>query len=387
MYDDRKWRYNGATAPENSGERGPSTEHRGEKARPPGETEMLWVRGPDGRTLVHVDPAAGTLWDLDTQTLLSNPEALIDAVHPDDRESLSRVFNGRQEDEYASLECRIVLPDGAIRWIRARSLSIRDKDGEVLYTFGAATDITEVKHAAVALVNAARQQADFLAIASHELRTPLQPILGYLYLILDSPRDFGLTAEGMQYLKVVQECANRVSEVVNRILAASLTDTEQVLVQLRWETVLLTDLITDVVSVCSAGDGMTYAVEIPPDLTIETDRGHLYEILSEICMNVVKHSGPPRHVVFGYAEEPGVHVLSIADGGPGMDEATRRNAFRPFYIGNENKLSRMPGCLGLGLTIAKKDVERLGGTISVESSPLHGNTFTIRLPKQHMTGT
>lgn len=389
MHNGRKRIHDIAAVPDHVGERYPSAfpNINGKGACPPVECEILWIRKPEGGTLVHVGPVARTLWDLDTQTLLTDPEALIDAVHPDDRESFRRVFNGRQDDEYISLECRIVLRDGAVRWIRARSISIKDEGGEVVCTFGVATDITEEKHATVALANAARQQADFLSIASHEMRTPLQPILGYLYLILDSPRDFGLTAEGMQYLKVVQECANRVSEIINRILAASLTDAEQALVQLDWETVSLANLINNVASVCNAGSGMTYAVEIPPELTIETDREYLYEILSEICINVVKHSGPPSHVVFRYAEEPGVHVVSIADGGPGMDEATRRNVFRPFYIGTENKLSRAPGSLGLGLAIVKKDVERLGGTISIESAPLQGSTFTIRLPKQHMIRT
>ena len=127
---------------------------------------------------------------------------------------------------------------------------------------------------------------------------------------------------------------------------------------------------------------MTYALDLPPGQTIETDWDYLYETLYEICVNAVKHSTPPRHIVIGYTVDPEFHLLSVSDNGPGMDETTRRNLFRPFYIGDKDKLSRTCGRLGLGLTIAKKNVEILGGTVSVASTPGQGSTFTLRLPKQ-----
>ncbi len=66
-----------------------------------------------------------------------------------------------------------------------------------------------------------------------------------------------------------------------------------------------------------------------------------------------------------------------------MDEATCRNLFNPFFIGDSDKLSRTCGRLGLGLVIAKKDIEPLGGTILVAGTPGQGSRFAIRFPKEH----
>ncbi len=283
----------------------------------------------------------------------------------------------------AIFEYRIVLPDTSVRWIRDRVFPIRDGDERFMHMLGVSTDITGEISAETALKNELERKADFLSIASHELKTPLQPIVGYLYLMLENPHDFGLTAEGTLFLEEIQKSITRVNEVVNRILAVSLTDIEQEIVQPHWEIVALEDLVGHVIRACNTGDETTYALDLPPDQTIETDWDYLYETLYEICVNAVKHSDPPHRIVIGYTEDTESHLLSISDNGPGMDETTRRNLFRPFYIGDKDKLSRTCGRLGLGLTIAKKNVEILGGTILVASTPGQGSTFTLRLPKQH----
>jgi signal transduction histidine kinase len=388
MYDDQNRIPDAAILPDHANDRRrlsdpPDRDSGGACGSARAHSEIFWVKEPESGMRIYIDPAADTVWGVDVETFLADPEALIRSVHPDDREAFEALLDGRQDDMSEPLECRIILRGSTTRWIEARSFPVRDKDARITYTFGVISDTTGEKRTAVARKSAAEQRADFLSIASHELRTPLQPISGYLYLMLDNPGCFGLTAEGIHYLSVVQECANRMCEVINRILTVSLIDTELKIVQPHWEAVSLEKLVADVVRACSAGDSMTYAIEIPPGRTIETDWQYLYEALSEICINVMKHLSPPRHVVFRYAEEHGAHVLSVSDNGPGMDEITRKKLFQPFSIGGKDKLSRACGRLGLGLAIAKKDVEILGGTISADSTLCQGSTFTIRLPKQH----
>ncbi len=352
----------------------------------PAEThsKIIWVRDPGGGTWVYVDPAVGNALGVDAQALLADPQALIQSVHPDERESFKLLFDGCPAGEYDSLEYRIVLPDTTIRWMQARAFSVRDADDRVLHVLGATADMTEQKSAVVARENEDEQRTNFFSIASHELRTPLQPILGYLYLMLDNPRHFGLTEEAIQYLDVMQDCANRMSGIINRILVVSLADAERGIIQPKWETISLEQLVADTIEVCNTEDWVTCTVDIPPGQTIETDRIYLYEALCEIYSNAVKHSSPPCHVVFEYSEEPEAHLVSISDNGPGIDETTRCRIFQPFYIGDRDNLSRAYGRLGLGLAIAKKDIEKLGGTISVDSTLHQGSTFTIRLPKQHL---
>lgn len=387
MYNDQKERPDAAGTPDLTSDQNrlndPSENDARGACRPTGtHSEIIWVRESGGGTWVYIDPAAGNALGVDAQTLLADPKALIRSVHPDDRESFKSLFDGRQDGEYGSLEYRIVLQDTTIRWMRARAVSVRDKDNRVLYVFSATVDITEQKSAVVARENEGEQRANFFSIASHELRTPLQPILGYLYLMLDNPRHFGLTEEGVQYLGVIQNCANRMSDIISKILVVSLADAEREMIQPKWETVSLEQLVADIIETYSTEGRVMCTVDIHPGQAIETDRSCLYEALCEICSNAVEHSSPPCHVVFGYAEEPGAHVISISDNGPGIDETIWDRIFQPFYIGDRDNLSRACGHLGLGLAIAKKDIETLGGTISVDSTLRKGSTFTVRLPKQ-----
>lgn len=388
MYNDRKEGPNAAGTPDLTSDQNQLSDPSDNDAEgvycPAGtRSEIIWVRESGAGTWVYIDPAAGNTLGVDAQTLLADPKALIRSVHPDDRESFKLLFYGRQDGEYGSLEYRIVLQDTTIRWMRARAVSVRDEDNRVLYVFSATADITEQKSAVVARENEGEQRANFLSIASHELRTPLQPILGYLYLMLDNPHHFGLTEEGIQYLGVIQDCANRMSDIVNRILVVSLADAEREIIQPKWETVSLEQLVADIIEMYNTEDRVTCTVDIHPGQAIETDRSYLYEALCEICSNAVEHSSPPCHVAFGYGEEPGAHVISISDNGPGIDETIRSHIFQPFYIGDRDNLSRACGHLGLGLAIAKRDIEKLGGTISVNSTLHQGSTFTVRLPKQH----
>lgn len=247
---------------------------------------------------------------------------------------------------------------------------------------GVTTDVPEERSAATALESEAELRTSFLSVAAHELRTPLQPILGYLYLMLENPDQFGLNEEGMEFLRAILECSNRMADIVNKALVVSFADAGRNPVHVCREAVPLERLVADVVRACSLGDGTTYSIDILPDTMIETDWKYLYEALYEICVNAVKHSDPPRHVTFRYDEDSEVHIITVSDNGPGMDEETLKNLFQPFYIGDRGNLSRSCGRLGLGLTIAKRDIEILGGTISVDSALHQGSTFTIKIPRR-----
>jgi signal transduction histidine kinase len=246
----------------------------------------------------------------------------------------------------------------------------------------AAISVPRERSAATALESEAELRTSFLSVAAHELRTPLQPILGYLYLMIESPDRFGLNEEGVQFLNAILECANRMADIVNRTLVVSFADAGRKPVHPCQGVVSLERLAMDVVRACNTGDGTTYSIDIPPDTMIETDWKYLYEALYEICVNAVKHSDPPRHVTFRYDEDSEVHIITVSDNGPGMDEETLKNLFQPFYIGDRGNLSRSCGRLGLGLTIAKRDIEILGGTISVDSALHQGSTFTIKIPRR-----
>jgi len=105
---------------------------------------VLWMRDPvQGRTL-YVSPRYEALLGVSAQTLYENPDSFIDRVHPDDRERL-KAARPRQADGTYDEECRILRPDGELRWVRDRAFPIRDAQGAVYRIVGVTEDITQRK--------------------------------------------------------------------------------------------------------------------------------------------------------------------------------------------------------------------------------------------------
>jgi diguanylate cyclase (GGDEF)-like protein/PAS domain S-box-containing protein len=106
--------------------------------------EVLWMRDPvQGRTL-YVSPRYEALLGVSAQTLYENPDSFIDRVHPDDRERL-KAARPRQADGTYDEECRILRPDGELRWVRDRAFPIHDAQGVVYRIVGVTEDITQRK--------------------------------------------------------------------------------------------------------------------------------------------------------------------------------------------------------------------------------------------------
>lgn len=125
--------------------------------------------------------------------------------------------------------------------------------------------------------------------------------------------------------------------------------------------------------------GIRVTTDVRPDLPAAAfDRVALREVLETIAVNAVEAMGTEGVLTFGaaLASDDGGRtqaLLSVSDTGPGMDAATARRVFDLFYT------TKASGT-GVGLAMAKRLVERQGGTIAVESAPGAGATFRIRLP-------
>lgn len=106
--------------------------------------EVIWISDPEKEQILYVNPAYEDIWGEPRETLFEAPLAFLDAIHPDDtervRSALTRQSTGEYDEEY-----RLLRPDGTIRWIRDRAVSIENEDGAVYRVAGIAEDITERK--------------------------------------------------------------------------------------------------------------------------------------------------------------------------------------------------------------------------------------------------
>jgi two-component system sporulation sensor kinase A/two-component system, sporulation sensor kinase E len=248
---------------------------------------------------------------------------------------------------------------------------------------GVLNDITERKIAEEELRKELQHKKDFINIASHELLTPLVPILGYLDIILADPEKYGLNAEGKRLLDLMMWSARNEERIVNRILEYSLLNVEKEKIQPQVRTFSPRTVIDVILDSNRNHTDAEIDVAIPPELTLDSDVDIFYGVLFELFSNAVEYSNIPRQVWISYRQDEKNHYFSVKDNGIGMTDETKNSLFTPFFISDGYKTSRKYGRIGLGLPIAKKLAEFIGGEIRVESEVAKGSTFTLALPKHY----
>jgi len=230
-------------------------------------------------------------------------------------------------------------------------------------------------------------KTEFLNNMSHEIRTPLNGILGFSKL-LDKPElEFN---KRKHYTSIIQNSGNQLLQIIDDILEISRLETKQV--KILNNEVCLNDLLLQLFSIfdIKAKENQTplYLKKGLPDResTILTDETKLNKILSNLLENAIKFTNQ-GFIEMGYKIVPdGTDVplgmslqLYIKDTGIGIDAEMQKTVFERFSQ-VEKKLSQKVGGLGLGLSLAKENVELLGGKIDLESEKGKGTTFFVTLP-------
>lgn len=230
---------------------------------------------------------------------------------------------------------------------------------------------------------AVKVRDDFLTIASHELKTPLTPIQLHLQSLTRQVRQ---EPPGQLAPKRLEAKLDTMARQVRRLetLIYGLLDISRLTgkrLDLELEEVDLSAVIADVVGRFRAEAEQaktTLDVQVPPSLVGEWDRLRVDQIVTNLMSNALKFgAGKPVAVT---AATVGDNVrLQVRDGGIGIAPDDQARIFQRF---ERAVPTRHFGGFGLGLWIVRQIVEALGGTISVESAPGRGATFTVDLPRR-----
>jgi PAS domain S-box-containing protein len=301
-------------------------------------------------------------------------------VDPAQRDATEARFKQCLESgEPYEVEYRLRSAGGDYRWHIARGLPFRDEAGAISRWFGTCTDIdaekraTEEREATVAeLERTLRIREEFLSVASHELRTPVTT-LGLqaegLLRILD--RDSLDTARLRAGAKQVERQAGRLERLVSDLLDVSRLTGGRM--QLQKEELDLAELFREVVA---PFDAASVTIGEVISHKVRTDRSRLHQVLENLVTNAVKFGNGER-IVISASESDGRARIRVQDRGIGIAPADHERIFERF----ERAVSdRNYGGLGLGLWISREIMTALGGTITVESTPGEGATFTVELP-------
>lgn len=228
---------------------------------------------------------------------------------------------------------------------------------------------------AEALSRTAYLQKDFISSISHEFKTPIASIKGFARLLQMPGLDEASRAE---YVNMIASESDRLAKMSQTLLR--LASLEEQVAPASVSAFRLDEQLREVIlQLAPAWEGrdIDWQLELNP-VTIESDEELLRQVWVNLIQNAVKFSDAGSSIQIN-VYDAGDAVVEVIDHGIGMDAATLERIFDRFY---QADASRAKEGVGLGLCLAKRIVDILGGVIRVRSTPGKGSTFRVRLPQK-----
>jgi signal transduction histidine kinase len=226
-------------------------------------------------------------------------------------------------------------------------------------------------------------KSDFLSNVSHELRTPLSVVVGFVYLLLNQVIG-KLSEEQQKILETVYRNSEELLELIDNVLwmtSLNVGDSSTNIEQFNAR-----DIVDETVKRYDKGiheKGLTVNVEIADSgVAIVSDRSKVERVFQNVFNNAVKFTreGGVTVRVQPSSDARSV-VFEVADTGTGIEENKIDTIFEPFHQADNSSVRTFSG-LGLGLTVARRMAEIIGGKLEITSTPNVGTRVLMSFPAQ-----
>ncbi|MFL5798737.1 MAG: sensor histidine kinase [Actinomycetota bacterium] len=269
---------------------------------------------------------------------------------------------------------------GADRWVRCNIGLVEDPTGEHRSYVVVARDVTSE-------LAAEQLQSNFIAMVSHELRTPLTPIKGLLTSMASGA--VGQTEEQRsEFYSIMLRQTDRLERLINDLLDATKLEGS---IPLESTSVDLTQLVEEEVgSLREQTATHHFTVDAPGPVFVQADVHRLLQVTGNLMSNAMKYSPPGSRIEVSVERRDLVAMVHVRDHGSGIPETDQDLVFERFHR-VDNSSTRQAGGTGLGLFIARRLVDAMGGRIWLRSEVGEGSTFSFSLrlapaPEQSTAG-
>ncbi len=225
----------------------------------------------------------------------------------------------------------------------------------------------------------AELRGQFVSSVSHELRTPLTAIRMFAETLREGRLEREETRE--EYLDTIVSESERLTRLVDNVLDFSRIERGQKTYRFRptaLETVVRA--AARAVQYPLASQGFRLETDVEEDVSVpRADPDALEQAILNLLTNAIKYSGESREIGLGLRRVDGHAEIRVVDRGIGIPAEEQSRIFAKFYRSPTRENELLPGT-GLGLTLAEHVAGAHGGSVSVESQPGEGSTFSIRIP-------
>ena len=217
---------------------------------------------------------------------------------------------------------------------------------------------------------------DFINNFSHEFKTPIVSIRGFAKELQQGDLS---DEQRIEYAKIIAEESDRLAKLSTNVLELSKLENQQIVTDKR--DFYLDEQLRQCILLLEA-EWMRKNIEIIPELDevrYHSSEAILAHVWNNLLSNAIKYTPEGGTVAVSLSATDSTVTVTVRDTGIGMSEEVKRHIFEKFYQGDPSHHRRG---YGIGLTMAQRAASMLGGTITVDSTPNKGSTFTVRLPRE-----
>ncbi len=309
-------------------------------------------------------------------------------IHPDDKDYQVKRIEALKNNGFHESELRLRHKDGHYVILSAKSVTIKDENGEIFGALTISRDITRMKQVHEELIKANfeaetsnRLKTSFLANISHEIRTPLNSVVGFSNLLLSNDLTPEMKAE---YIEHINHNSEKLLQIIGDIIDLSRLESSQI--EITYEETSVSGIVNEVVDEARK---VIKRTEKPIILNVKnqygddsdlifTDKIWLKRVLTHLMDNAVKFT-LDGSIELSYLREENDLVFRIKDTGIGINKENLGRIFEEFRQEIDGHHRPFEG-LGIGLTLAREVIERMGGKIKVQSEKGMGSEFSFSIP-------
>lgn len=343
---------------------------------------ILWRRNPESPVFSFINQEAESLLGYPLEQWLTRPEFWLEHCHPEDRVLVETSCRRAAESgEPQDFEHRIMTSSGKAHWLRS-SIRAGADQAQNRELYGVMVDINERRRAQEAAEAAAQAKRQFLNNMSHELRTPMNGMLGMAQLM----SSLELSQEHREYLNELTMSAEALLTIISDILDFSQAEAGVLSIRqvdFRPRDILQSTLQAFASAASRKGLKLRSEIDLEVPDTLRGDPLRVRQILINLVGNALKFT-ERGEVSVGITLESGdgegvTLRFKVRDTGIGIPREKQQLIFEPFTQVDGSDRRRFGGA-GLGLTVCRRLVELLGGSLGVESTPGKGSEFqfTVR---------